>query len=242
MQPLYLAMSPHGTDGPSPIQRAAAGIGYSTIALHHHPASACDISIRNVRTHYFLDKREDGVTAAPAKPLTKARSMALSRSEPPRSLSISATRRSNALAALMRPSSSRHVAARKQLPRVALCERRRAGFARLSGWQPVGNWVASAGNFPASLLPVGVIRTTSRRMATLRAVDRLPMAGAAQRPAAEEHGVGLFRPVDLGWHAVNWMKNRRSLWTRPRIFGCGTISCCLSAAFSASSRLLDLKS
>src|SRR5262249_41277048 len=23
---------------------------------------------------------------------------------------------------------------------VALCERRRAGFARLSGWQPVGNW------------------------------------------------------------------------------------------------------
>src|SRR5437868_7113947 len=109
-------MSPHGTDGPSPIQRAAAGIGYSTIALHHHPASACDISIRNVRTHYFLDKREDGVTAAPAKPLTKARSMALSRSEPPRSLSISATRRSNALAALMRPSSSRHVSSCRGLP------------------------------------------------------------------------------------------------------------------------------
>src|SRR5438874_118231 len=35
---------------------------------------------------------------------------------------------------------------------VALCERRRAGFARLSGWQPVGNWVASAANFPASPL------------------------------------------------------------------------------------------
>src|SRR6266542_367724 len=35
----------------------------------------------------------------------------------------------------------------------------------------------------------------------LRAVDRLPMAGAAQRPAPEEHSVGLFRPVDLGWHA-----------------------------------------
>jgi hypothetical protein len=33
---------------------------------------------------------------------------------------------------------------------VALCERRRAGFARLLGWQPVGNWVASAANFPAS--------------------------------------------------------------------------------------------
>src|SRR5262249_20853133 len=27
-----------------------------------------------------------------------------------------------------------------------------------------------------------------------------PMAGAAQRPAAEEHGVGLFRPLELGWH------------------------------------------
>jgi hypothetical protein len=31
-----------------------------------------------------------------------------------------------------------------ELPRVALCERRRAGFARLSSWQPVGNWVVSA--------------------------------------------------------------------------------------------------
>src|SRR5262249_48448103 len=57
-------------------------------------------------------------------------------------------------------------AARKQLPRVALCERRRAGFARLSGWQPVGNWVVSAANFPASLLPVGATPTTSRRIAT----------------------------------------------------------------------------
>jgi hypothetical protein len=45
---------------------------------------------------------------------------------------------------------------------LGLCERRRAGFARLSGWQPVGNWVASAANFPASLLPVGVTPTTSR--------------------------------------------------------------------------------
>jgi hypothetical protein len=35
---------------------------------------------------------------------------------------------------------------------VALCERRRAGFARLSGWQPVGNWVVSAGEF--SSIPV----------------------------------------------------------------------------------------
>ena len=35
---------------------------------------------------------------------------------------------------------------------VALCERRRVGFARLSGWQPVGNWAASAGEF--SSIPV----------------------------------------------------------------------------------------
>jgi hypothetical protein len=47
-----------------------------------------------------------------------------------------------------------------------------------------------------------------------------------------------------GNQRYNWMKNRRSLfvnWTRPRIFRCSTISCCLNAAFSASSRLLDLK-
>ena len=56
------------------------------------------------------------VTAAPAKPSTKARSMALSRSEPPRSLSISATRRSNAVVALVRASSSRHVSSCRGLP------------------------------------------------------------------------------------------------------------------------------
>jgi hypothetical protein len=42
----------------------------------------------------------------------------------------------------------------------------------------------------------------------------------------------------------SWMKNRRSLFvnsTRPCTFCCSTISWCLSAAFSASSRLLDLK-
>src|SRR6266508_1521142 len=41
------------------------------------------------------------------------------------------------------------------------------------------------------------------------------------------------------------MKNSRSLfvnWTRPRTLRCSTLNCCLSAAFSASSRLLDLKS
>src|SRR4249920_1261558 len=41
------------------------------------------------------------------------------------------------------------------------------------------------------------------------------------------------------------IKNRRSLLvnrTRPRTLRCSTVSCCRSAAFSASSRLLDLKS
>ncbi len=192
-------MSPHGTDGPSPIQRAAAGIGYSTIALHHHPASACDISIRNVRTHYFLDKREDGVTAAPAKPLTKARSMALSRSEPPRSLSISATRRSNALAALMRPSSSRHVSSCRGLPCAS------GDIARLSGWQPVGNWVASAANFPASLLPVGVTPTTSRRIATRslrRKMARSPSRAGGQRTRLQFTGRGRNHPPRRGYFFI----------------------------------------
>jgi hypothetical protein len=57
-----------------------------------------------------------------------------------------------AIECLRRASATVELAARKQLPRVALCERRRAGFARLSGWQPVGNWVASAGEF--SSIPV----------------------------------------------------------------------------------------
>src|SRR5258708_13200070 len=41
------------------------------------------------------------------------------------------------------------------------------------------------------------------------------------------------------------MKKRGSVfvnWTRPRTLRCSTISCCLSEAFSASSRPLDLKS
>jgi hypothetical protein len=48
-----------------------------------------------------------------------------------------------------------------------------------------------------------------------------------------------------GNQRYSWMKNRRSLlvnWTRPRTLRCSTDSRCLSAAFSASSRLLDLKS
>ena len=61
---------------------------------------------------------------------------------------------------------------------LGLCERRRAGFARLSDWQPVGNWVASAANFPASLLPVGVIPTTSRQSRRTVCVGKWPEAQA----------------------------------------------------------------
>jgi len=46
-----------------------------------------------------------------------------------------------------------------------------------------------------------------------------------------------------GHQRYSWMKNRWSLlvnWTRPRSLRCSTITWCLSAAFSASSRLLGL--
>src|SRR2546430_1295747 len=49
-------MSPHGTDGPSPIQRAAAGIRYSTIALHHHPSQSSPLVPRLTCQHY-VDKK-----------------------------------------------------------------------------------------------------------------------------------------------------------------------------------------
>src|ERR1700733_6253698 len=35
----------------------------------------------------------------------------------------------------------------------------------------------------------------------LRAFDRLPVAGAAEGPAAQEHGALLLHAVGLGWHA-----------------------------------------
>src|SRR5260221_10199056 len=66
---------------------------------------------------------------------------------------------------------------------VALCERRRAGFARLSGWHPVGNWVASGANFPASLLPVGVIPTRSRESRRTVGVGKGPRSKAESDPA-----------------------------------------------------------
>src|SRR5262249_491843 len=51
---------------------------------------------------------------------------------------------------------------------------------RASGWQPVGNWVPSAANFPASLLPVGVIPTTSRESRRKVCVGKWPEAQAEQ--------------------------------------------------------------
>ena len=58
--------------------------------------------------------------------------------------------------------------------------------AGLSSWsrQPVGNWVASPANSPASLLPVGVTATTSRRIATRslrRKMARSPSRAGGRR-------------------------------------------------------------
>jgi hypothetical protein len=66
-----------------------------------------------------------------------------------------------------------------------ISEQRVAGFARLSGWQPVGNWMVSAANFPASLLPVGVIPTTSRQSRRAVCVGKWP-SGAVTRPITQE--------------------------------------------------------
>jgi hypothetical protein len=65
-----------------------------------------------------------------------------------------------------------------------LCERRRAGFARLSGWQPVGNWVASAGEF--SSIPVTRMRypTTSRESRRAVCAEKWPEAKPNSEPAA----------------------------------------------------------
>src|SRR6266446_4184980 len=74
-------------------------------------------------------------------------------------------------------------------------------------------------------------------------VPRFPAPVRCQRTRVSGRMVVMALRTD-GNQRYNWMKNRRSLfvnWTRPRIFRCSTISCCLSAAFSASSRLLDLK-
>jgi len=74
----------------------------------------------------------------------------------------------------------------------------RAGFARLSGWQPIGNWVVSAANFPASQLPIGVTPTTSRESRRAVCAEKWPEAQAERDSAyhrkAENHlrGGGSF--------------------------------------------------
>jgi hypothetical protein len=91
------------------------------------------------------------------------------------------------------------VAVRKQLPRVALCQRPRAGFATLSGWQPVGNWVALAANFPAS---VGVIPTTSRESRRTVCVEKWPEAKPSSRMARCQRD-DLFAPASKEWFATH---------------------------------------
>ena len=52
-----------------------------------------------------------------------------------------------------------------------------------------------------------------------------------------------WRNPPNGKNRYSRMKNRRSPianWIRPRTFRCNTTNCCRSAAFSASSRLVDL--
>ena len=67
-------------------------------------------------------------------------------------------------------------------------------------WKPEHRLAAADRNglrYPSDLIDAA--RDFERHF--LRAVDGLPMAGAAQGPAAEEHGMGLFRSMDLGWYA-----------------------------------------
>src|SRR5438477_8497470 len=80
---------------------------------------------------------------------------------------------------------------------VALCERRRAGFARLSGWQPVGNWVASGANFAASLLPVGFNEQKNRdpQFAPKNGQKPKPSGWPAYTSSAHRKGETILR----GW-------------------------------------------
>jgi hypothetical protein len=94
---------------------------------------------------------------------------------------------------------------------VALCERRRAGFARLSGWQPVGNWAASAANFPASLLPVDV---------THRDAQFAPKNGQKPKPigwpvyTSSAHSKGRNHPPR--WGSFFCRAGRRDRFLAPR--------------------------
>ena len=105
-----------------------------------------------------------------------------------------------------------------------MCERRRAGLA---------SWAASAANFPASLLPVGVAPTTSRESRRTVCVEKWPEAKpsvtrpkrrepAAAAAGAELHvflrgpkgiGFGLrHRPREAGrrsQHRLRWCSARQ---------------------------------
>src|SRR6266704_816748 len=78
---------------------------------------------------------------------------------------------------------------------VALCARRRAGFARLSSWQPVGNWVALAANFGHK----GAVTIDLRQMGKVKEVDKTSRAalieGGTYGPSLEAqlkpHGLTL---------------------------------------------------
>ena len=76
------------------------------------------------------------MTAASAKALDQD---ALDDAQPIGATEITFDIGDKAAECLGRASAAVELAARKQLPRVALCERGRAGFARPSGWHPVGN-------------------------------------------------------------------------------------------------------
>ena len=192
------AMHPRGTDGPSPIQKAAVGIGYSTIALHHHPASCLRHKHSKCAYPLFFGQTRGWRDGGPSKALDQG---ALDGAQPIGATEITLDIGDKAIECLGRANAAVQLAARKQLPRVALCERRRAGFARLSGWQPVGNWVASAANFPASLLYVGVTPTTSRRIATRslrRKMARSPSRAGGQRTRLQLTGKGRNHPPRRG--------------------------------------------
>src|SRR5215813_6708147 len=106
---------------------------------------------------------------------------------------------------------------------------------------------------PQSIFSTLIRRISARRPASMR--GRPPRFRDFQRqyrrkPARCQRTSVSGRMIVMalriaGNQRYSWMKNSRSLfvnWTRPRTLRCSTVNCCLSAAFSASSRRLDLKS
>src|SRR5262249_32178947 len=84
-----------------------------------------------------------------------------------------------------------------------------SGDELVSGWQPVGNWVASAANFPASLLPVGVTRQRAEESRRAVCAEKWPEAQADRigsstgrgRNHAPRRG-GIFLLFLVGWRVV----------------------------------------